>query len=342
MKKLSHKYKLIIIALILVGGIFVLSKKTSAQAKLPLVVAPARQTIQINPGETESSMIKFFNQGDTSVSGNIKAVDFIVENNEGSPILLEDITTLSRFSAASWIKLPYEKATITPNDKLQIPFKIEAPQNARPGGRYVAIYFEAVGQIPSIPELKATKTGILSTGSRIVGLVYIRVNGPITENAIVEKFDVPRFIEYGPVDIQAEILNRSDYHITPKGQITLSNWFGKTIDQKVLEEKNIFPDASRVYNAKLGGKILIGKYKVQLISGFGKQGKTLTSTASFWAFPVRIALIIILTITIITLLTILIWKKLKKRQKKIEKKLEAEVSELEELKKKYKDNPPIK
>ena len=79
------------------------------------MVAPARQAIAIDAGDSQNLQIKFFNESITPLSGNLKAVDFIVTANDGSPILLEDQTN-------DWVKLPYDRATIASGDVLRVNF----------------------------------------------------------------------------------------------------------------------------------------------------------------------------------------------------------------------------
>jgi len=337
----KKKIALIIIAVI----VFLLTQfqGVSAQSALPMTVFPARQTLHIDPNTTERTKVSFFNQADIPIAGNIKIVDFIVKDNSGSPYLLDKESDISnKYSAASWIKPNINKAVIAANTILKVQLTITAPKDAAPGGRYAAIYFEPTGTLPNTKAFINQKKGIQGISPRLAALIYIRVNGPISEEAVIKKLSVPNFIEYGPVEIEAEILNNGSYHISPKGKIVLTNWKGKVIDQYNLTEINIFPEKSRIYKASLGPRTMIGKYRVSFLAVYGDSNQNLSASQTFWAFPIRLFLMIILTIIIIILLAVLIWKKLKKRQKKIEEKLEAEVSELEELKKKYKDNPPVK
>src|SRR3989338_851303 len=53
-----------------------------AQQSIPLIVAPARQEILLDPGEQTSVNVKFLNQGDTPVSGFVKVADFLVDNTD--------------------------------------------------------------------------------------------------------------------------------------------------------------------------------------------------------------------------------------------------------------------
>ena len=91
----------------------------------------------VDPGEKTAITIKFLNQGETPVSGLLKAVDFIVENKEGTPTFIEETPTVTgvtqispRFSAASWVTLPYDRITIAPKDKVVIQAKITVPNDA--------------------------------------------------------------------------------------------------------------------------------------------------------------------------------------------------------------------
>lgn len=300
-----------------------------AQARIPLIVAPARQTVAIDPGKAENLQIKFFNESISPITGNIKVVDFIVTGKDGAPILLED-------QINDWIKLPYDKASIPSGDVLRINFKVEIPVNAIPGGRYAAIIFEQTGQINQSSNTESAS----AVSSRIVGLVSIRVNGPIIESAFVNVFKLPKFLEFGKIPVYLEIMNKGGYHINPKGQITLTNWMGKEVERLTLEDKNIFPNAKRVYETELGKTWMFGRYKVGLIASYGETGKTLIADEFVWIVPVTAIAIVIFSILIMILATYLVTRKFKAKQEVLEEKLEEEIKELQNLKGKFKDKLP--
>ncbi len=302
-----------------------------AQEVIPLIVAPAKQELSLSPGSSTAVNIRFYNQADVPISGFVRAVDFIVEDNKGTPKLIEDLSQTSpRFSAAQWFSLPFDKATIAAKDKVEIQAKITVPQNARPGGKYVAIFFQPASQVA--PGSSVNKEAGSSVTSRIAGLVYIRVPGPITENALITSFFSKSFWEFGPINIRTEILNRSDYHIRPRGTITIKNMFGGSLERVRLEEANIFPDASRTFDNKIGPKWMMGRYQLDLSASYGDKGRSLTSTAYVWVFPWRTAVVVTLGLIIIYLLIRVIALKAKNRSDILETELKHEQQEIENLK----------
>jgi len=314
---------------------FFFLNQTHAQVNVPLTVAPARQELSIKPGEKSAVIIKFFNQGVEPVSGLLKVADFIVEDNEGSPTFIEGPIQISpRFAAASWVELPYDRITIAPKDKVLIQAKITAPPDVQAGGRYIAIYFEPGGTLSEEATTSAAQEAITPIAIRIAGLISIRVAGPVEENAYVKQLKAPRFLEYGPIPITTEILNKGNYHIKPKGTITIYSLFGKKIDQQLLKEQNIFPDVSRLYENKLGQKWLLGKYRIELNASYGESGKILTASVFTWIFPWKIVSIIVLTIIIIILLISLFYRRLRKRAEVLEEKVEELEEKLEEVEEK--------
>ncbi len=337
MKHSAQKISATVLFAILVA---LVTKTTNAQSVIPLTVSPARQTVQVDPGSVEKTTVTFFNQANIPVAGNIKVVDFIVKDKSGTPFLLEGESIPTKYSAASWIKTSQDKVIIAANTSVKITLTIEVPKNASPGGRYAAVYFEPTGTLPNIREFVTQKEGEQITTSRLAALINIRVNGPIVEEAVIKSFEVPSFLEYGPVVVRAEIYNNGSYHITPKGKITLTNAQGKLIEEYTLEEKNIFPENSRIYEAALGNKVMIGKFNVSLLATYGDSNQMLSATQVIWLFPWKITLAIVLAIAIVILLIVLITKKIRSRQKELEAKLEKEISEIEKLKEKFKDSTP--
>ena len=338
LSKLQIKKILSLTPFLLFLVLLVLPDTARAQAGT-LTVAPARQTVEVDPGESVYINVKFLSQADEPISGIFDAADFVVLDDVGTPQFLDNENAFSsKYSAASWVQMPFTIGTIPANDKIVLQIKIDVPQNAEAGGRYFGVYFEPTSAIPS----DSGDDYFLGTGvtTRLAGLVSLRVSGPITEDASLAQFNTPSFTEYGPITVTTEIMNNGNYHITPKGQIELYDMLGRVIEVQELETANVFPEASRVYENELGPKYMFGKYTLKLGASYGDEGKALAATTSFWAFPWRLILVIVLTITIIILVIVVLWKSLKGRQTKLETKLEDEIKELEELKGRYSDSVP--
>ena len=298
----------------------------SAQSILPLTVAPARQQVTINPGEDTPITVKFYNQSDAPLSGFVKVADFVVQDDKGTPTLVEDSTQVSpKFSGSAWVTLPYDRMTIAPNDRTIVQASLKVPANARPGGRYVAIYFEPTSPLTQVGEAGASIT------PRIVSLLYVRVNGPITEYAFISDLFAQSFREYGPIAVTAQISNKGDYHIRPRGTFTLSNMFGTT-EQSTLNEVNIFPDALRTYTASIGSKWMLGRYQITLTAQYGDKAQTIERSIYVWVFPWRVALVILLSLIILILLGRSVYKGVVLRESSLEEELSREREEIEKLK----------
>jgi hypothetical protein len=306
-------------------------KTTHGQEVIPFQVSPARQELTADPGETVPFTIKYFNFGSDPLTGLLQTADFIVVGNSGNPKLVDDPRLASpRFSASTWVTLPYDRMSISAQDKVVIQGKIHVPTNARPGGRYVAVYYQPQpgNQLGSTTP-QQTRTEIQT---RLVSLIYLRINGDISEAASVDRLFSQSFIEYGPLSITASISNSGDYHISPKGFITIKDMFGNTRYEKELPEQNIFPDSAHKYELNMGEKWMIGRYKITLSGGYGEQGKGLRRETYVWVIPWKVTLIVLLGLIIVILLLKLFIAKGQKRQELLEDKLTHEEEEIAALK----------
>lgn len=297
---------------------------------LPLQVAPARQEITVDPGDTTAVSVRFFNLSDLPASGFVRAADFIVTDNAGTPSILEGVTQTSpRFSASGWVEMPFDRMSIAANDKVSVQAIIKVPANARPGGRYLAIYFEPTGSLPSAVGVQEAGTRV---SQRLAALVYIRVNGPITEKALVSRIFAPTFQEYGPIDVEADVLNKGDYHIAPQGSISLKNMLGGFIDQRKIESANIFPDTVRTFKNTIGKKWMFGKYDVEVQAAYGTTGQVIKRSVSIWVFPWKVALVILLALIIVIVLIRNLYRRLIVKENTLESEIKKDHDEIQKLK----------
>jgi len=303
----------------------------SAQSAIPLQVAPARQELQVDPGQKTAINVRFMNTGDNPVSGFLRVADFIVDNETGTPKLLEGADQPSpRFAASHWITLPFDRMSIAAHDQVSVQATVQVPSDSRPGGRYIAIYFEpATDEVTDNADPEEKKTAI---SAKLAALTYFRVAGPITEKALISTLFAPTFQEHGPLSVQADILNRGDYHITPFGSITIRNMMGGLVDQKRLKDVNIFPDAGRSFSDTLGHKWMIGKYKVTVLAAYGTTGQVVERSIDVIIFPWKLALIILLAIIILIVLIKQGYRRFIYKENMLEDEVAKERKEIDKLK----------
>ena len=278
-------------------SLFFLSPATAkAQSALGVSAIPPRLEITVNPGEVKTAQLKVRNESSTLKTLTTTVSDFIVTDDTGTPIQLENIDeSENRWAAGSWIQISPTVSQIKAGETKNLTITVLAPANATPGGHYAMVLHT--------PEANAV---LDSSGAAIqtnVGtLVYITIPGDITENAQVKEFTAPKFSEFGPINFDTVIANFSDIHIAPIGSITIKNWFNRPTSSLPLEKINIFPYTSRTFQNTLNRKWLFGRYQAQFNAGYGTTGQALRATIFFWVIPWRLIILALTTTTIIIIL----------------------------------------
>lgn len=316
--------------LFLLAFFFLLAPESLGQAFLGVSAIPPRLEISVEPGKTVTKEIKVRNESSTEKIISTQVKDFIVVDDLGTPIQIENTGDSSnRWAASSWIQISATSLKLKPGETKTLMVTVIAPEDALPGGHYAVILHSPQNE-----------TTLSETGSLIetnVGtLVYVTIPGDIKESAMIKDFSAPQFSEYGPIDFKATVTNLSDIHITPVGQIAITNSLGFKTATLPLETVNIFPYTSREYRQTLNRKLMLGRFKAQFVAAYGTTGQLVNATLFFWVIPWRL----ILTLIAILLIIILIAKLNKKT--KIDKspdspKVEELEKELSALKKKYRD-----
>jgi len=255
-------------------------KAANGQQAITLTAIPPRLELSALPGATLQEALKVRNDSDTEMALEAVTSDFIVNDKLGTPLAVSEAVS-GRWSLASWITASPQKVLLKPKETAAVNLVISIPKNGLPGGHYAMITYSQ----PREGLLKTTGSAITQ---KVGTLVYLNVIGPVTEAANLKEFKADsQFKQYGPTLLMAEIENLGDIHIRPQGTVSVTNLLGKTVFSQNLEEKNIFPFASRTYEFTVPGKWRLGRYTAQLDASAGASQIPLHGLIYFWIVPVK-------------------------------------------------------
>ena len=293
---------------------------TVSAADVSLVVSPPRYDADIKPGETVQKTIKITNSSpDQEVAIRANVYDFIVQDNLGTPIKVTESAS-GRYLASPWFVLDKSEFVIPPQGQEQVVVLITAPEDALPGGHYAGVFFS------SVPGKNETGTASF-TSAEVGSLFGLTVEGDIKYDALVKEFNTKsRLFEYGPVEFTAVLENQSDTHIRPMTKITVSDMFGRQLEELPLEEINIFPFTSRTLSATWQNIWGLGRYTATLSAAYGP-GLTAERTLYFWIMPYRLIAAVLVILLVLLVLTITVRRHLKHRA-------DTRDAEIDELKRK--------
>jgi hypothetical protein len=324
--------KIIQTSLLLLTFNFLLSTKILAEVSTGLSAIPPRLDISVKADATNTQVIKVRNESTETKTVKISLRDFVVTDDKGTPVFLDNSDSENnRWAASSWIQVSPSSVTIKPGETKSLTLTVLPPANALPGGHYAAVIYT--------PDSSSVGNGTGASIQTNVGtLVYVTIPGNINQSANVQLFTAPKFSEFGPINFKATVKNSSDVHIQPTGSIVINNWFGGQTAKLALKETNIFPYTTRSFENTLDKKWLFGRYKASLNAVYGTAGGIITATIFFWVIPWRLLILAAAAIGIIITLIFIFKNKPKKDNPSSPNEVAELEKELEALKKKYKDN----
>ncbi|OGD64401.1 hypothetical protein A2584_00775 [Candidatus Beckwithbacteria bacterium RIFOXYD1_FULL_50_11] len=282
-----------------------------APSEITITAVPPRLEVEALPGATLQETLKVSNGSDQELAFSIETSDFIVTNNQGTPVAVSEAVS-GRWSLKSWLTTSPDKVLVAPGQTAVVDLLIAIPADALAGGHYAMVTYKPIteGQIGGGG---ATVVGGGSGIEQRTGtLVYLNVIGDVTEAALLKEFSVEKtFAYYGPIKLFAEIENLGDVHLRPTGSVSVTNMVNNTVAEFELEEKNIFPFASRTYDFEVPGKYRLGRYAAKLTATAGDTNVPIEGLIYFWIIPVKE--IILIAIALIALITLIVLKRRRSR-----------------------------
>ncbi len=276
-------------------------------------ISPPVIEFDARPGDTIVDVIKLFNETAEEVTLTGEVRTFKALNETGAPSFLppEESTDL-----ATWLKLDEATVTLPADERKDILFSINVPENAEPGGHFAGILWTPTGA----PALEGSGVGItMKTGT----LVLVRVAGDVNETGRLASFTADRAsYNYLPVNFSVRFENLGNVHLKPAGVIEIKNLLGRKVAALPVngDLSNVLPESIRKFDATwqktevpLGASewqremdnFAWGKYTATLILDYGIDGQQTSASLAFWVFPWRVTLFY-LAIAIIIILLIII------------------------------------
>jgi hypothetical protein len=273
------------------------SAQTAGQG---LEVSPPSQEVAIDPGKTVTIKAKLRNKSNNSLPIQVHTEDFTAKGDEGQV----ELTANSPYSVASWTKVSPETFQLAPGEEQEVTATIKAPDKAA-GGHFGAFVF-------GVQQDKNSVKNAAALSQEIASLFLVRVSGPVNEKLTIKDFHAPDYAEFGPVPFAIKFANSGNVYVKTYGLINVTDMFGKKVADIVVPGTNVFPQAERVVQSKLDQQFLIGKYKATALFYYGSsQTQSLSATTTFFVFPVRLAVGILIILALLYLMR----KRLKKASK---------------------------
>jgi len=247
--------------------------------------------MSVVPSQAWNSSVKVINNNKHEITVYAQVVDFAAEGESGEgkflPIL--EPTAESGTTLAQWITLSKEPILIAPEQSYSIPFTVQVPEDAAPGGHFAAIL---IGTKP--PEGEGSFR--VSTSQIVTSLFFVRIAGDVIEDGVVREFTVRNsFTDIPKAEFEVRFENKGNVHLKPQGEILITNMWGKERGVIPINQQthfgNVLPQSIRKFEFSWEGEHSfsdIGRYKALLTLAYGEDNRKFeTTTEYFYVIPVK-------------------------------------------------------
>lgn len=222
-----------------------------------IVLSPASNRIQVDAGETLKDTFKVINDG-------TQAYDFVVY---ASPYSVADKTYTPNYDEKkpnadlyTWVTFDKREFTLNPGETVDVPYTIDMPSDAAPGGHYSVLFAET--------QVAEEDSGQIARKKRVGAIVYATVSGDYITAGKQVSANIDWLQLGGPVTATVTVENTGNTDFTMTEYIQIKNVLGSKVYEQ-SNEKVMLPKTTRdmqlswksgpimgIYNVKVETKIL--------------------------------------------------------------------------------------
>jgi LytR cell envelope-related transcriptional attenuator len=293
---LTKIHNLLILALLLLSC----SSVALAQESVTLSISPTLYDMSAEPGQTWQSNLRIVNVNPFDLTVYVDVVNFAPKGEGGDGRFVPVLETESSGATlAEWITISREAITVPQEQTKEIPFVVQIPKDASPGGHFAAIL---VGTKPVQSEAGQAR---LQTAQTVTSLFFARVAGDVIESGSIREFTTERsYLNAPEATFALRFENKGNVHLQPQGEIKIFNMWGEERGIIPINQYsnfgNVLPTSIRKFTFTWKGEWSIsdiGRYTAIATLGYGVDEKKFASSKTvFWVIPFKLLSGIIFTL----------------------------------------------
>lgn len=298
----------------LLGALFLLmsffGSQVFAQESESIKIQPTLIEEKVEPGKSFSSILHATNLGSATQTYSVSVQDIESIDDGGHPVFAKEHEPTG-LELSSWVKAAKSEITLAPGATGDIPFIVEVPSDASPGGHFGTIFLSTYGEKP--------KTVGATVGYQVGAILSFQVAGDIKEEARIRQFTSDKTIYGEPkATFHVKVENLGNTLVRPRGLLEIVDMFGKkTVTLNLNDsEAAILPHSVRDFAVTWDDdRVRMGKYQAIASLQYGDAVKhTIFQELSFWVVPSKVVLPILGIIFLVALI-LYVWVKLYIRKK---------------------------
>lgn len=255
------------------------------------VVGPGKTALTIDKGTSKVVEITISNRTGKTNDFVLSVEDAEGSNNIQTPIVLLGADT-GPYTLKEYISFPQKTVTLKNNERARIPVTITIPANADSGGRYGSVIVSVLSKkAQALEEGETSATSALFT--RIGTLFFITIPGDTSiEGRLLSVKTLPdkTFFTQGPMHFQLLFENTGDLHLTPYGDINVTNIFNENVGYIELDPWFALPKSLRSREELWERELLMGRYTATVQINRGYDDIIDTQSVTFWVVPWKVVL----------------------------------------------------
>ncbi|MDD5547409.1 MAG: hypothetical protein PHN74_00705 [Candidatus Pacebacteria bacterium] len=260
-----------------------------------ITVGPVRMEYSVNPGDIVKGEMLLKNEGGGSRIFYPNLEKFFEEN--GQKVFSGEESEISK-----WIKTA-KSVALKPDEQKIIPFSIEVPADASPGGHFAVMWW---GNVAPNSE-KADQVGV---NTRAGILVYLTVSGNTIESGNIGEIrtNYPKsIINKLPVNFVISFENKGNVILKPFGELVIKNFFGVTKGILRVNDKGliVMPNDKKNLETEWNSDFAFGPYKATANLVLGKDNQRIEKSIWVYVFPTKIVIGIVSVISLIIMAIII-------------------------------------
>lgn len=242
------------VGMMVVSGALLTGQQVAAAdtpARDSIALSPVSQRFDVKAGSSADNKITVINDGTTELTFLVYSRPYSLQNEQYDPNFERVAPNTDVYQ---WIRFAQTSFTLAAGDRLDIPYTMQIPATAAPGGHYGVIFVEtqpAAGSGDSVVRKK-----------RVGSLILTNVDGVLINKGQLASTKVNFWQTAPPLKASSRVQNTGNTDFQATVLLTVSDLFG-SVKYRATQDYTVYPGTIRLITSQWSDAPWFGLFKAQ-------------------------------------------------------------------------------